>query len=217
MPKETLPGRSLKRFFSYYREVLEAERVGTSLISSAHLAEALGIKSTQVRKDFNYLNCFGHRGVGYSVKILKSELAVVLGIGQVWNVALVGVGKLGRALLAYHSFRSSGYEIVAAFDIDSSIIGSEVEGVPVYHLGDLGSVVAEKGLELCLLSVGASVAQEVAEVVEKAGIEGIMNFTSVNLQLSDGIALRNVDLVEHMNVLAFRLTKNRMRSLYQNP
>ena len=211
MSKGILPGRSLKRFFSYYREVLEAERVEVSLISSANLAKALGIKASQVRKDLNYLNCFGRRGVGYSVENLKAELAVVLGIGQTWNVALVGVGKLGRALLSYHPFRVSGYLITAAFDADVAIVGTEIDGVPVYHIDELASVVASKGLELCLLSVQADIAQKVATAVEAAGIEGIMNFTPVNIRLSDDTCLRTMDMVEQMNVLTFRLRKNRLK------
>ena len=211
VPKGTLPGRSLKRFFSYYREVLEADRIGTSLGSSAHLAKALGVKASQVRKDLNYLNCFGRRGIGYSVDDLKVELSIVLGIGQSWNVALIGVGKLGRALLSYHPFGDSGYHIVAAFDTDPVIVGSDIDGVHVYHVDELASIVASSKVELCLLSVQADVAQEVATAAEVAGVAAIMNFTPVNLQLSDSTCLRTIDLVEQMNVLTFRLRKSQQR------
>ena len=203
--KIQLPGRSLKRLFGYYREVCRLHSEGETLVSSAHLARVLSIKSTQVRKDLNYLGGFGKRGVGYPIEVLRQELKHILKLERRWNVALAGMGNLGRALVGYGAFRENGYFIRAAFERSPALIGTTVEGVRIYSIEELKKIVHQKRISLMMVAVPRENAQEVVNRAAAAGIEGILNFSPLSVKAPKNVWVRTVDLSEQLNVLAFRL------------
>jgi redox-sensing transcriptional repressor len=124
---------------------------------------------------------------------------------------MVGVGNMGRALLRYKGFAAQGFRVVAAFDRDSRIIGQQIEGVPVYDFARLGEIVRGQKIQLGMITVPATEAQQVADQLVAAGIHGIVNFAPVALSLPEGIGLVGVDLTTELEQLAFSVA-NRLGS-----
>ncbi len=123
------------------RELQHLVRAGRATVSSSQLATLFGFTDAQVRKDLAYFGHFGHPGIGYRCDELIAEIRRILGTDRQWTVTMVGVGNMGRALLRYKGFAAQGFRIVAAFDRDPRIIGSQIEGVPVYDFARLGEIV----------------------------------------------------------------------------
>lgn len=177
-----------------YRRALRELPAGAGRVSSKTLAALTGYSAAQIRKDLSLFGQFGQPGVGYSVPELEAALVRIFGLEGERRVALVGVGNLGAALLAYRGFRESGFRIVAAFDVDPRKVGSTVAGVRVRHVADLERVVRGKRVELAVITVPAAAAQEVADAAVRGGVRGILNFAPAVVRVPDGVLLRNVDL-----------------------
>ena len=130
-----VPEATIKRLSIYMRVLRDLEKKGVEVISSAELADICGVNAAQIRKDLTYFGEFGIRGVGYYVKELHFDIRKVLGLNQKRNVALVGVGNLGRALASYRNFTEHGYTFVAAFDVDPKKVGTYLpSGVPIHAM-----------------------------------------------------------------------------------
>ncbi|MCH8897277.1 MAG: redox-sensing transcriptional repressor Rex, partial [Chloroflexi bacterium] len=128
-----------------------------------------------------------------------------------WGIAVVGVGNLGRALLGYKGFLQQGFELVAAFDVDPQRVGSQIEGVEIYHLDQLTEIAAAKTIKLAMIAVPAPAAQQVADRIVAAGLEGVVNFAPVTITLPDHISQVGVDLAIELEQLAFSaLKRNRL-------
>lgn len=196
----------VSRLSLYLRELQRLERDGIVTTSSNKLGEMLGFTDAQVRKDLANFGQFGYPGVGYRCSELIATIRQIMGTDQRWPVALVGVGNLGRALLGYRGFSNQGFHVVAAFDLDPRIVGTELEAIPVYHVDDVARIVAEKSIQLAILAVPPTAAQEVAEQITMAGIRGILNFASVMLKLPEEITVIGVDLAIEMEQLSFAMT-----------
>ncbi|MEW4451582.1 redox-sensing transcriptional repressor Rex [Bremerella sp. JC817] len=201
----------VSRLSLYLRELSRLERNGIETTSSTKLGEMLGFSDAQVRKDLANFGQFGYPGVGYRCSELIATIRQIMGTDQRWPVALVGVGNLGRALLGYRGFSNQGFNTVAAFDLDPKIVGSEIEGIPVYSLENVDKIVEEKSIQLAILAVPAAAAQEVAERLVAAGIRGFLNFAAVTLRLPDEVTVIGVDLAIEMEQLSFAMT-SRMNS-----
>lgn len=205
---EQIPVPAIRRLSLYLRQLEAFHLAGKRTVSSRHLGQSLGLSDAQVRKDFGYFGQFGRPGVGYRVPELIEHVRSILGINKKSKVVLVGVGNLGRALLAYRGFAQRGFEIVAAFDEDPSKIGRAILGapkIPIQPMNELSSIVRLHGVRLGLLAVPASVGQQVALEMVDAGIRGILNFAPVLLKVDPGIAVSAVDLSVHLEQLAFQV------------
>jgi redox-sensing transcriptional repressor len=179
--------------------------VGTENISSARLSRLSGFSAPQVRRDLAYFGSFGKRGVGYSVSRLREELGSILGTDQPRNITMVGVGNLGRALLAYKGFDRHGTRFAVAFDTDVRKIGSTVAGVPVEPLSDLDRLVQEHAIELALIAVPGAAAQDVVDSLVAAGIKAILNFAPRALTAPKDVKVTNVDLAVEVEYLSYLL------------
>ncbi|MEW4562912.1 redox-sensing transcriptional repressor Rex [Bremerella sp. JC770] len=196
----------VSRLSLYLRELSRLERAGTETTSSTKLGEMLGFSDAQVRKDLANFGQFGYPGVGYRCSELIATIRQIMGTDQKWPVALVGVGNLGRALLGYRGFSNQGFNTVAAFDLDPKIVGTEIEGIPVFSLDNVDKIVKEKSIQLAIIAVPAAAAQEVAERLVEAGIRGFLNFAAVTLRLPDDVTVIGVDLAIEMEQLSFAMT-----------
>jgi redox-sensing transcriptional repressor len=185
------------------RELQHLADAGRTSISSSQLGKLLGVTDAQVRKDLAYFGHFGHPGIGYRCEELIAELRRILGTDRQWTVAMVGVGNMGRALLRYKRFASQGFRIVAAFDVDARIVGSKIEGIPVYDARQLALVVRQQRIQMGMITVPAAHAQQVADQLVAAGIAGILNFAPVTLLLPPRVPLIGVDLTTELEQLAF--------------
>lgn len=201
MSKFVIPRKTVYRLSLYQRALqkLRANRIET--VSSAALAKAAGVKPTQLRKDLTYFGQFGTRGLGYEVESLSERLTEVLGTAKLQPVVLVGAGNLGSALLHYNGFAREGFEITAAFDAHP--VRRRGVDVPVHPMGDLPGFVAEKRIKMAIIAVPAPAAQEVANRLVDAGIQGILNFSPSILQVPDGVVVNHVDLAIELENLSY--------------
>ena len=199
---------TISRLFIYLREVTELFRLKIKTISSAELGERTSFSDAQVRKDFGYFGQFGVSGAGYNIEELKKALEKILGKDKTFNVAIVGVGHLGSALLAYTGFRKHGLEIVAAFDVDIRKIGKELEGIKIKAIEDIKKEVKKKDIVLSIVTVPATEAQEVADLLVSAGIRGVLNFAPVSLDLPQQVKVKNVDVLRNLEMLSYFVVGN---------
>jgi len=196
---------SIRRLSLYLRALEPLIEEGASTVSSQDLAERSGTTAAQVRKDLSLFGAFGTRGLGYPVAPLVLELEAILGLTRRWPVALIGAGRIGSALHAYPQFRARGFDIVTLLDDDPAKIGTFWGATRIRPLAELESEVEAHGVQIAILAVPASVAQEVAERAVAAGVRGILNFAPVRLRLPDGVRVNPVNLALELEALSHAL------------
>jgi len=202
-----IPEATVQRLSIYLRYVTQLHRDGVKVVSSYALSEGCGFKAAQVRKDFAYFGELGVRGVGYYVKDLYVDLKKILGLVDIWEVALIGSGHLGSALLAYRGFQEYGFVISAVFDKDSGSLPEKLHSqYKVFPMERLEETIREKGIKIAIVAVPAPAAEEVVESLVKAGVQAILNFAPVKLEGRPGVKIRNVDLAVDLGVLSFFVT-----------
>jgi redox-sensing transcriptional repressor len=197
---------TIRRLSLYYRtlSILEKENHGT--ISSRELARREKLTPAQVRKDLSFFGSFGTRGLGYPVSELKSRIARILGIDRQWNVAMIGVGNIGSALVSYKEFQKQGFSIKVIFDNDQRKIGSNHKGLVVSDIKDMRRLLHEHNIEMVILAVPAIVAQYIVDEVVAAGIKAILNFAPINLAVPDDVFLRNENMAMELEYLSFAMS-----------
>jgi redox-sensing transcriptional repressor len=202
-----IPTATITRLSIYSRYLEAMAQEGVKIIASDKLAEKCGINPAQIRKDLAYFGEFGIRGVGYFVKELLFEIKRILGLNKTWKMALVGIGNLGSALLAHQNFIRQGYEFAAVFDVDPAKVGRRLpSGQVIFHLDDLERVVKENNIEIGVIATPANKAQAVAQSLIEAGVKAILNFAPTQLQVTEGMAVENVDFTVKLDNLAYHLT-----------
>jgi redox-sensing transcriptional repressor len=191
---------------SLYLRCLEGfVRDGFAKVSSGQLGSALGVTDAQVRKDLASLGNLGQPGIGYPAHELITAIRQTLGLDREWNVAVVGVGNLARALLRYRGFSEQGFRIVALFDADPTKIGTRVDGLEIHSPENMRAVITATSAELGLLTVPTESAQAVAAALVSAGIRGVLNFAPTVLHLPRHVSVVSVDLAIQMEQLAFQV------------
>ena len=208
--KFRIPNATAKRLPLYYRYLLLLNDEGKDKVSSTELAEAVQVDSASIRRDFSYFGALGKRGYGYDVKNLLSFFKKILNQDTLTNVALVGVGNLGHALLNYNFKRSNNIRISCAFDINPEITGKITQGVPVYSMDEMKQQIADQQIRIAILTVPQDTAQKTADEMIEAGIKGIMNFTPIRLSAPNGIRIQNVDLATELQTLIYFLDSDEM-------
>ncbi len=206
--KKKVPESTIPRLSLYLREVTELSKVNIKTISSAELGERTNLSDAQVRKDLGYFGQFGVSGAGYSVVDLKKALEKILGRDNKLNVAIIGAGHLGSALLAYPGFKKHALDIVAAFDADKTKIGIEFEGVKIRSIEDLPMAVNKQNISIGIIAVPAGEAQGVADILVKSGVECILNFAPASLNVPENVKVKDVDLSRELETLAYYLANN---------
>ena len=182
--RNEIPRATVTRLAFYLRELQQMHRSELSNVRSQSLAERLGLKDSQVRRDLSCLGTVGQRGVGYRIDDLIRSIQHVLGTDRAWNVVLVGVGNLGRALTGYKGFGEQGFRLVGVFDSDPKKIGLKVGGLVIRDLSSLVEFVQGQPVDLAILAVPASAAQSVLLQIEEARVPGVLNFAPVAVQPS---------------------------------
>jgi redox-sensing transcriptional repressor len=201
--RRRIPEATVARLPLYYRALLETAERQIATISSVRLAELAGVNAAKVRKDLSYLGSYGTRGVGYDVEYLLHEISRELGLTRDWQVVIVGIGNLGRALANYRGFGARGFRVVALVDADDSLVGDQVAGLSVESIDDLDRIVDERKIAIGILATPAAVAQEVADRLVSAGVRSILNFAPSVLSVPEGVSLRKVDLAIELQILSF--------------
>lgn len=203
MPRFRVPEATVERLSVYLRCIkkLKHERI----LPSQELADLVGTSDGQVRKDLAYFGEFGIPGQGYRVGTLKEEISRILGVDRVWCIALVGMGNLGAALLAYTGFKRQGFEIKVAFDNDLSKIGKIWQGVKIEDVEKIPQVLAEQEIKMGIIATPAPAAQVVASRLIEGGAKAILNFAPVRIVVPNGVKLKNVDLSIELETLSYFL------------
>lgn len=209
MEKIKIPKATAKRLPLYYRYLIILNDEGKEKVSSTELSEAVQVDSASIRRDFSYFGALGKRGYGYDVKNLLTFFKKILNQDTLTNVALVGVGNLGHALLNYNFKRSNNIRISCAFDINKDITGKILSGVPVYDMSELKKQLSDQQISIAILTVPSTAAQKTADDMVEAGIKGIMNFTPIRLSAPSNIRVQNVDLATELQTLIYFLNSDK--------
>ncbi len=188
-----IPDETIRRLPIYLRGLLFLSEQGRQSISSRDLADFLGANPWQIRKDFSYFGGFGTRGVGYKVEELAKQIKRILKLNVVHKTALVGVGNLGSAVLAYPGFRIYGFDIVAAFDIDSKKISRKISNITIEDASNLWTLKRRK-INIGIIAVPRDAAQETADALVKAGVKGILNFSPCYITATRKVKVITIDI-----------------------
>jgi redox-sensing transcriptional repressor len=200
---DAVPTATISRMVTYLRILSELENAGVKNISSDSLADAAQVSAFQIRKDLAYFGRFGTRGAGYSVPVLHRELNRILGLNREWNVAIVGMGRLGQAIAHYPNFNQYHFALKSFFDISPKVIGETINGITVHAMSELPRLVKEKQIELGLLTVPHDAAQDAADALVAAGIRGILNFAPRIITVPREIHVEPVDFLAGLKRLSF--------------
>ena len=205
MAANKIPRATAKRLPLYYRYLNFLNNSGKTKISSTELSEAVKVDSATIRRDFSYFGALGKRGYGYDVESLLSFFKKTLNQDRLTNVALIGIGNLGHALLNYNFRQTNNIRISAAFDVKPELIGTIQTGVPVYSMDEMVEQLKLQQIEIVILTVPIEVAQKVTDQLVDAGIKGIMNFTPIRISVPNTIRIQNVDLAKELQTLIYFL------------
>lgn len=208
-PESQVPQAVISRLSLYLRELQRLVREGQETTSSTQLGSLFGFTDARVRKDLAYFGQFGYPGIGYRVEELITAIKGILGTDQSWEVIIVGIGNLGRALLGYKGFENQGFRIVGAFDSDPAKTDTQIDGVPVYAIEHMADFVSGRKIRLAIIAVPAVAAQKVADQLVDAGIDGVVNFAPVTISLPKSIQLIGVDLAIELEQLSFAVVNQR--------
>lgn len=203
-PERTdLPKKAIYRLSIYHRclEKLAANQVAT--VSSTTLARAAGVNASQIRKDIAYLGQYGTRGLGYPVDTLMLSIRETLGRERFQPVVLIGAGNLGSALLRYQGFEKEGFQVIAAFDADPEAAIRRGISIPVHHESELERFITKESVKLAILCVPAGFAQTMANRLVEVGVQGILNFSPVLLDVPKDVTVNNVDLALELEHLGY--------------
>lgn len=199
--------QSTVRRLSHYLRSLEGFSESGGTVSSEELAGWGQTTAAQVRKDLSHFGSFGKRGLGYEAGELRESLRTLLGIDRSWRVALVGAGRIGLALYEYPAFRSRGYDCVAIFDSDPEKIGKAWGDQLIRSSDAFEEVLEARAVELVILAVPAEAAQELASRAVQAGVNGILNFAPIRLNVPLEVPVEDVNLVMELEALSFQITQ----------
>ncbi|MCY3028945.1 redox-sensing transcriptional repressor Rex [Aerococcus sp. JJEM-2022a] len=198
-----IPRATARRLPLYYRYLHNFKNMGKTRIFSSELSEAIKVDSATIRRDFSHFGALGKRGYGYDVEALLDFFSRQLYQDRLTTVALIGVGNLGNALLNYNFKRTNNIRIGAAFDINPEIVGTVHSGVPVYPMSELKERIQEMEILIAIMTVPEKVAQDTVSELGEAGIQGILNFTPVVLDVPEDIHVQNVDLANELQTLIY--------------
>ncbi|GAA4541561.1 redox-sensing transcriptional repressor Rex [Amycolatopsis samaneae] len=204
---KSIPEAAVARLAVYLRVLSGLAEQGATTVSSEELSQAAGVNSAKLRKDLSYLGSYGTRGVGYDVQVLVSQIERILGLTRKHRVAVVGIGNLGHALANYGGFPGRGFPVEALFDLDPDLIGVPVGGLPVSHLDEIPLVCAERQISIGVIATPPTAAQSVCDLLVAGGVQCILNFAPVVLQVPAHIEVRKVDLAVELQILSFHVAR----------
>ena len=206
MKKENIFDAVIRRLPRYYRQLTDLCNRGVVRISSHSLGQEMNITASQIRQDFSCFGEFGQQGYGYNVEELRAEIGHILGVDNNHHLVMIGVGNLGHALLQNFPFSHTGFTVDAAFDVSPTVIGTSVNGVPIYSMNDLDSFIREHSVDVVVLTIPQSVAQDIANRLIDLGVRGFWNFTNVELSSpSPDVKFENIHFADSLLTLSYRI------------
>lgn len=197
---------TIQRLSKYYRTLDQLIQDKVLTVSSAEIANINNITSAQVRKDLSFFGSFGKRGLGYNCEELKDQTGRILGLKKEWNVALVGFGNIGHALVNYQEFKKQGFTIKAIFDNDPSKQNQIFSGIPISDVLNAEKVLLQNNIEIIILAVPVKAAQHLTDIFVKNGIKAFLNFAPTSLKVPEDVLVKNENMSIELESLSFFLT-----------
>lgn len=201
--EKKIPEIVIKRLPVYYRYLTNLHNMGISRVSSKDLGTKMGITSSQVRQDFFHFGSFGLQGYGYDVHQLLMEIRSILGLDRQRNMIIVGAGHLGQALARHSAFAKDGFSVVGIFDVSPHLIGDVIQDITVMHVSKIADFLKDHAVDIAVITVPRTYANEVATLVTELGIRGLWNFTSVRLTVPEDVAVENIHLSDSLMSLGY--------------
>jgi len=203
MRMKPVPDIVVGRLPLYLRALGQMKAEGNTVTSSHELARRLGISSAQIRKDLSQFGEFGKQGTGYNIAFLQEQIQRILGVDRTWDVAVVGIGDLGRALAHYAGFLQRGFQICALYDNDPAKIGQKVRDLTIQSMDVMGVDIRRKNIRIAMLAVPLSFAQEVADELIKAGVVAILNYAPTSIKAPEGVRVQQIDPALHLQHMTY--------------
>ena len=207
MKKQYISDAVIRRLPRYYRYLDELHSRGVVRISSSTLGKRMGVTASQIRQDLSCFGEFGQQGYGYNIVELRAEIGRILGVDEPRRLIIIGAGHLGHALLQNFDFAQGGFRLDTAFDISPALCGTEINGVAVRPMEELDDYCARCRPAVAVLTVPKAAAQVMAEKLVALGVEGIWNFTNVELNVSERVFVENVHFADSLLTLSYRIAK----------
>ena len=205
MNANRIPDIIIGRLPVYLRALQQLSEKGILTTSSQELGEIIGISAAQIRKDISQFGEFGKQGTGYSIPFLIERLRDILKVDRVWEVVIVGMGDIGHALARYNGFANRGFHISMVFDNDPQKIGQKVGEYEVFDTANLPEKVKQNKIKIAMLTAPASSAQEITDLLVKAGIKAILNYAPISLNVPGGVRVQYIDPVTHLQRMTYYL------------
>ena len=201
----SIPDIVIGRLPLYLRALRRLRQEGKQVTSSHELGKRLDISSAQIRKDLSHFGGFGKQGTGYQIDFLIEKLRDVLKINQEWLVVVIGAGNLGSAISHYRGFQDRGFRIAHLFDVSPDVVGQQIGKFVVRPVDKLADTIREEGIKIAMLAVPAEHAQSVADQVVAAGIEAILNYAPININVPASVQIQYIDPVTHLQRMTYYL------------
>ncbi len=206
MKKENISDAVIRRLPRYYRQLNSLHNSGVVRISSHSLGQEMNITASQIRQDFSCFGEFGQQGYGYNVEELRAEIGHILGVDKNHHLVMIGAGNLGHALLQNFPFSQTGFTVDAAFDVDPTLVGTSINGVPVRSMNELDAFIRSHPVDVVSLTIPQHVAQEMADRLIALGIRGFWNFTNIELSSTDPmVQFENIHFADSLLTLSYRI------------
>ena len=208
MQKPNISDAVIRRMPKYFRYLDELVRQDMERISSKSLAEKMGLTASQIRQDLNCFGEFGQQGYGYNVKVLRDEIAKILGINQSSTAILIGVGNLGKALIHNFSFDKRGFSLIGAFDNNPALIGTTIKNTPVFDIATLPDFCKKHNPDVGVLTLPKDEAPGICRILVDHGIKGIWNFANMDIKIdAPGVCIENVHFSDSLMTLCYKITQ----------
>ena len=195
---------TIRRLPIYLIGLMFSLEQGREGISSQNLANLVGVNPSQIRKDFSYFGGFGIRGVGYKIEILVKQIKKILKLDVVQKAALVGVGNLDSAVLAYQGFGTYGFDIAVAFDANPKKVGNKIKNIVIEDISNLPTLKRRK-IKRAIITVPRKAAQKIADKLVKAGVKGILNFSPCYITVPKKVKVITIDIAMDLACLPYYL------------
>jgi|SRR5215211_2864109 len=205
MNAEKIPDIIIGRLPVYLRALQRLSDKGIYTTSSQELGAIVGISAAQIRKDISQFGEFGKQGTGYSIPFLIERLRDILKVERVWDVVIVGMGDIGHALARYNGFSNRGFRITMAFDNDPKKVGQKVGDFEILDMNVMAEKIKQNKIKIAMLTVPATVAQDVAEQLIKAGVRAILNYAPISLSVPAGVRVQHIDPAIHLQRMTYYL------------
>ena len=205
MNANKIPDIIIGRLPIYLRALQRMAEKGVQTTSSQELGERVGISAAQIRKDISQFGEFGKQGTGYRISFLIDKLREILKIDRMWDVAVVGAGDMGHALARYPGFVNRGFRIAMVFDNDQQKVGQQIGEFVVQDTSGMLEAIQEAGIKIAMLTVPASAAQVVTDMLVKAGVQAILNYAPISLTVPENVRVQHIDPATHLQRMTYYL------------